>query len=155
MTDNAEDIDHVFTVKGISDYAGGLAVFMDIDSMRELFGQEEDYCNMLLSDKELNIDEGRIYSITTKEEAEHSASIFTSLMMPLVILMTVAAGAILKNGGVKIVILEGGSIMDYRIEHRERQQFIALVRAFSNETSNDDNDHSIPDFWTECSEKTH
>ena len=51
------------------------------------------------------------------------------------------------------IILEGGSIMDYRIEHRERQQFIALVKAFPNEISNDDNDHSIPDFWTECSEK--
>ena len=51
------------------------------------------------------------------------------------------------------IILEGGSIMDYRIEYRERQQFIALVRAFPNEISNDDDDHSIPDFWTECSEK--
>lgn len=51
------------------------------------------------------------------------------------------------------IILEGGSIMDYRIEHRERQQFIALVKAFPNEISNDDNDHSIPEFWTECSEK--
>ncbi|MDE7299153.1 MAG: AraC family transcriptional regulator [Lachnospiraceae bacterium] len=51
------------------------------------------------------------------------------------------------------IILEGGSIMDYRIEHRERQQFIALVRAFSNELINDDNDHSIPDFWAECYEK--
>ncbi|MDE7257634.1 MAG: ABC transporter permease [Lachnospiraceae bacterium] len=91
LTDNAEDTDYVFTVKGICDYAGGLTVFMDIDSMRELFGQEEDYYNMLLSDKELIIDEGRIYSMTTREDAEHSASIFTSLMMPLVILMTVAA----------------------------------------------------------------
>ena len=51
------------------------------------------------------------------------------------------------------IILEGGSIMDYRIEHRENQQFLALVKAFPNEISNDDNDHSIPDFWTECSEK--
>ena len=51
------------------------------------------------------------------------------------------------------IILEGGSIMDYRIEHKESQRFIALVRSFSNETSNDDNDHSIPDFWAECSEK--
>lgn len=49
--------------------------------------------------------------------------------------------------------LEGGSIMDYRMEHRERQQFLALVRAFPIEIINDDNDHSIPDFWTECSEK--
>ena len=49
--------------------------------------------------------------------------------------------------------LEGGSIMDYRIEHRESQKFVALVRAFSNEIINDDNDHSIPDFWAECWEQ--
>lgn len=67
-----------------------------------------------------------------------------------------------KRKGVKLhlfnplvikIILEGGSIMDYRIEHKESQKFLALVRAFSNESSTDDNDHSIPDFWTECSEK--
>lgn len=51
------------------------------------------------------------------------------------------------------IILEGGSIMDYRIEHRESQQFVALVKSFPNEISNDDNDHSIPDFWMECSER--
>lgn len=31
-----------------------------------------------------------------------------------------------------------------------RQQFIAVVKAFPNEIINDDKDHSIPDFWTEC-----
>lgn len=51
------------------------------------------------------------------------------------------------------ITLEGGSIMDYRMEHRQKQQFIAMVRAFSNEIINDDSDHSIPDFWTECYEK--
>ena len=51
------------------------------------------------------------------------------------------------------ITLKGGSIMDYRMEHKEQQQFLALVRAFPNEISSDDNDHSIPDFWTECSEK--
>lgn len=43
--------------------------------------------------------------------------------------------------------------MDYRMEHKERQRFLALVRAFPNEIINDDEDHSIPDFWTECSDK--
>lgn len=43
--------------------------------------------------------------------------------------------------------------MDYRIEHRESQQFIALVRPFSNESSKDDRGRSIPDFWDECFEK--
>ena len=51
------------------------------------------------------------------------------------------------------ITLEGGSIMDYRMEHREHQQFLALVRAFPIEISGDDNDHSISDFWTECYEK--
>ena len=51
------------------------------------------------------------------------------------------------------IILEGGSVMDYRIEHKESQRFVALVKSFPNEIINDDNDHSIPDFWTECSEK--
>ena len=54
--------------------------------------------------------------------------------------------------GIKI-ILEGGSIMDYRVEHRDHQQFIALAKSFPNEIINDDNDHSIPDFWTECFKK--
>ena len=43
--------------------------------------------------------------------------------------------------------------MDYRMEHRGPQQFLAMVRAFSNESINDDNDHGIPDFWTECYDK--
>ncbi len=51
------------------------------------------------------------------------------------------------------IILEGGSIMDYRMEHREGQQFLALTRAFPNEIINDDNDHNIPDFWEECGKK--
>ena len=51
------------------------------------------------------------------------------------------------------IIVEGGSIMDYRIEHKESQKFIALVKAFPNEIINDDNAHNIPDFWAECYEK--
>lgn len=51
------------------------------------------------------------------------------------------------------ITLEGGSIMDYRMEHGGRRKFAALVRSFPNEIINDDEDHSIPDFWTECYEK--
>ena len=51
------------------------------------------------------------------------------------------------------ITLEGGHIMDYRIEHRECQRFVALVRDFPNEIVNDESNHSIPDFWTECADK--
>ena len=43
--------------------------------------------------------------------------------------------------------------MDYKIEHKERQKFLALVRTFPNEISSDYINHSIPDFWTECYER--
>ena len=51
------------------------------------------------------------------------------------------------------ITVEGGSIMDYRIEHRESQRFLALKRAFSNENSMDENGRSSPEFWDECHDK--
>ena len=80
LSDIANDIDYAFTVEEIADYSVGLTVFMDIDSMRELFGQDEDYYNMLLSDEELDIEAGRIYSVTTRADIEKSSSVFINLM---------------------------------------------------------------------------
>ncbi|MEE1282560.1 MAG: FtsX-like permease family protein [Acutalibacteraceae bacterium] len=80
LSDTANDIDYAFTVEEIADYSVGLTVFMDIDSMRELFGQGEDYYNMLLSDEKLDIEVGRIYSVTTKADIEKSSSVFINLM---------------------------------------------------------------------------
>lgn len=77
----------------------------------------------------------RFHGSTPKQAKQKGAKLH--LFNPLVIKITV----------------EGGSIMDYRMEHRERQRFLALVRAFPNEIINDDNNHSIPDFWSECYEK--
>lgn len=51
------------------------------------------------------------------------------------------------------ITIGGGSVMDYRIEHREGQRFLALTRDFSNEESLDTSGRSIPDFWAECREK--
>lgn len=87
LTDSADEMDYAFTVEGVCDYSTGLTVFMDIDSMRELFGQGDDYYNMLLSDKALNIDEGRLYSVTTRSDIERSSEVFIELMMPMVTMM--------------------------------------------------------------------
>ncbi|MBQ3516590.1 MAG: ABC transporter permease [Lachnospiraceae bacterium] len=87
LTDNAEGMDYAFTVKGIVDYAVGLTVFMDIDSMRELFGAEDDYYNMLLSDHALELEEGRVFSVTEKSDIERSSSVFSKMMKPMVTLL--------------------------------------------------------------------
>ncbi len=91
LSDSANDMDYAFNIKGVADYSVGLTVFMDIDSMRELFGQEDDYYNVVLSDKALDIDEGRLYSTTTKDDIKRSSEVFSSLMMPMVIMMSSVA----------------------------------------------------------------
>lgn len=87
LTDNANEMDYAFTIKGVSEDTVGLTVFMDIDSMRELFGQENDYYNMVLSDKALNMEDGRLYAVTTQEDIARSSSVFIDLMMPLVVML--------------------------------------------------------------------
>lgn len=94
FSDSAADADYSFTVTDISDYSVGFTIFMDIGSMRELFGQDEDYFNTVYSDKELDIDEGRLYSVTTKDDIERSASVFVKLMFSLVSTL-IAAGTVI------------------------------------------------------------
>lgn len=43
--------------------------------------------------------------------------------------------------------------MDYRMAQTKRQNFLAVVRSFSNDIIHDDNNHDIPDFWDECDQK--
>ena len=50
------------------------------------------------------------------------------------------------------ITVEGGKSMDYRIVQTKSQKFIAMVRSFSNEIINDEENHDIPDFWGECIE---
>lgn len=94
FSDSTADADYSFTVTDISDYSVGFTIFMDIGSMRELFGQDEDYFNTVYSDKELDIDEGRLYSVTTKDDIKRSASVFVKLMFSLVSTL-IAAGSVI------------------------------------------------------------
>ncbi len=87
LTDGADEMDYTFTVEGVCPYSAGLTAFMDIDSMRGLFGWEDDYYNMLLSDKPLDIDEGRLYSVTSRSDVERSSEVFSELMTPMVVMM--------------------------------------------------------------------
>ena len=87
FSDTANDIDYAFTVADIVPYSVGLTVFMDIDDMRDLFGEDDDYYNVVMSDHELEIEEGRIYSVTSKEDIDKAAGIFLKLMSSMFITM--------------------------------------------------------------------
>ena len=88
LADSANGLDYAFTIEDICDYSASLMVFMDIDSMRELFGQEDGYYNVLFTDKLLDIEEGRLYSVTSKKDMWRASEIFTKLMMPLIFTLT-------------------------------------------------------------------
>ena len=94
FSDKAADTDYSFTVTDVCNYSPGFTIFMDIESMRELFGEDDDYFNAVLSDKELDIDEGRIYSITTKDNIRKTASVFIDQMKPLMTTLFIAGSAI-------------------------------------------------------------
>ena len=84
LTDETEDVNYVFEVDSVEEYAPGLCVFMNIDTMRELFGKENDYYNALLSDKELSIDKNMIYSETTRDDMIKFSDVFLKSMSPMI-----------------------------------------------------------------------
>ena len=90
----AEDRAYSFTVTGICEYSPGFTIFMDIGSMRELFGEDEDYFNAVFSDRELDIDEGRLYSVTAKKDIEKSSAVFIKMMKPLMLTL-ISAGIVI------------------------------------------------------------
>lgn len=87
LSDEVDEKDYAFTIDKIVPYSIGLYAFMDIDSMRELFGQEEDYYNLVFSEKALKLASGRLYATTTREDISKGADVFIKNMMSLIISM--------------------------------------------------------------------
>jgi ABC-type lipoprotein release transport system permease subunit len=94
LHDKLNDNIYGFVVKEIVDYSPGLNCFMNIDSMRELFGRSDDFYNVVYADHKLTIDSDKLYSVSTKRDVERSSSIFMEIMMPLILTMTVSAALV-------------------------------------------------------------
>lgn len=91
LTDEEKDRDYTFRITDIAQYASGLYVFMDIDSMCSLFEKDKDYYNVVFSDHELDISPERLYAITTRDEIIRASDIFVSKMKPMVMMLCTAA----------------------------------------------------------------
>lgn len=94
LKDEEEGRDYAFEVTNVIPYSSGFYAFMDIDSMRALFGETEDYYNVVFSDHELDIDAGRLYATTTKDEVYHSSDVFIDLMQPMIYTMCIVSALI-------------------------------------------------------------
>lgn len=87
LSDEEEDMDYAFQVTGITQYSSSLFAFMDLDSMRELFGEGDDYYNVIFADHDLQIDSGRLYATTTKKEISNASDVFIRMMMPMIYML--------------------------------------------------------------------
>lgn len=94
LTDKEENMDYAFTICGVTQYSVGLHVFMDIESMRELFDESDDYYNILFSSEDLEIEPGRLYAITSKEDISKGSEVFKRQMIPMIIMLTVISSII-------------------------------------------------------------
>lgn len=89
LNDDINNVSYVFTIDKIVEYSIGLHVFMNIDNMRELFNQEDDYYNVLLSNEDLNIDTGRIYSCLEQKDIINFANIFMNNMQGMIYMLII------------------------------------------------------------------
>lgn len=89
LRDEVNDVNYAFTVTDVVHYASELYIFMDRDAMQELFGRSDDYYNTVFADHALDIDTGLLYATVSRQNIEQASAVFTDLMMPMVILVSV------------------------------------------------------------------
>lgn len=87
LTDEINNRDYAFTVTKIVYLESSFYCFMGIDAMRELFGQEDDYYNVVFADHALDIDAGRLYSTVTRDGVMEACSVFVEMMAPMVTML--------------------------------------------------------------------
>ncbi len=94
FSDDATGMGYTFTVSSVCEYSPGFTIFMNRESMCDLFGEEKDYYNAVYSDKALDIDEGRLYSMTTKADVERASGVFIEKMHSLIWTLIIAGTVI-------------------------------------------------------------
>lgn len=94
VEDEEAKMHYAFTVNDIAQYSTSFYIFMDIDCMREMFDEDDTYYNQVFSDRKLDIETGRLYGVTTKDDIEMSADVFIQQMMPMVTMMTIFSSLI-------------------------------------------------------------
>lgn len=94
LLDEEKDRYYAFYVDGVVTYSAGFFAFMDIDSMRGLMGEREDYYNIVFSDHALEIDSGRLYASLSKEEVGRSAAVFVEQMKGMVVSLLIVSALV-------------------------------------------------------------
>lgn len=111
---------YAFEIKAITQYSPSFMVFMPYGRALELFGEQDDFYNVVFSDHELDIEKGRLYSTTTKADVEKAAGIFSDQMR----------GMIVTLGGVSAVIFAIVLYLMMKVMIDRSSFSIALIKIF-------------------------
>lgn len=87
LTDEEEDKLYAFEISGITQYAPSFMVFMPYKKALKLFGESDDYYNVVFSDHALDIESGRLYSTVSRQDVKKAAGIFSDMMRSMIILL--------------------------------------------------------------------
>ncbi|MDR1796813.1 MAG: hypothetical protein LBR44_05115 [Clostridiales Family XIII bacterium] len=87
LSDEVNDRDYGFTVREVVPYSVGLVCFMELGSMRSLFGRDEGFYNTVYASRALDIPAGRLYATTTRADVLKSADIFMDVLRSMIATM--------------------------------------------------------------------
>ncbi len=91
LKDEENDRNYSFEISGVTQYSPSFVVFMPYDKALELFGEQDDYYNVVFADHDLNIEPGRLYSTITKENVKEAAGIFVNQMKTMIVMLGIVA----------------------------------------------------------------
>lgn len=87
LKDEEDEKLYAFEIEAVTQYAPSFMVFLPYDKALDLFGEQDDYYNVVFADHDLGVESGRLYSTITKADVEKSAGIFSDQMRPMVIMI--------------------------------------------------------------------
>lgn len=120
LSDTEEDKLYAFEVAEVTQYAPTFTVFMPYDRALELFGEQDDYYNIVFADHELDVKSGRLYSTLTREDVKKAAGIFSDQMRSMIITI----------GGVSVVIFVIVLYLMMKVMIDRSSFSIALIKIF-------------------------
>ena len=84
---------YAFEIEAVTQYAPSFMVFLPYNKALDLFGEQDDYYNVVFADHDLGVESGRLYSTLTREDVKKSAGIFADQMRSMII--TIGAVSVL------------------------------------------------------------
>ena len=94
---------YAFEIEAVTQYAPSFMVLLPYDKALDLFGEQDDYYNVVFADHDLGVESGRLYSTLTRDDVKKSAGIFADQIRSMIITIAPVSALIISNDLIKIL----------------------------------------------------